>query len=58
MTEELDAAGPLDPDATVTVRIGDLDNVLMMAVSALYEADARSGQAEGTWTRQAELEAG
>jgi len=58
MTEKLDAVDPLDPDATVTVRIGDLDNVLMMAVSALYEADARSGQAEGTWNRQAELEAG
>ena len=58
MTEELDAAGPLAPDATVTVRVGDLDNVLMMAVSALYEADTRSGEMEAIRSTEAELEAG
>jgi len=57
MTEELDAAGPPDPDATVTVRVSDLDNVLMTAVSALCEADARCGQTESTRSRQTELEA-
>jgi hypothetical protein len=46
ISEELDASVHASSDGMVTVRAGDLDNVLMVAVSALYEADARSGQIE------------
>lgn len=57
MTEELDAAAPSGPEDTVIIRASDLDNLLTMAISALYEADARSGQRESTRSRQIELEA-
>jgi hypothetical protein len=58
MTEELDVAGRLGTDSTITIRVSDLDNVLTMAVSALYEADARCGQTEGMRGRHVELKAG
>jgi hypothetical protein len=57
MAEELNATSARDPDSTVTVHVGDLDNMLMVAISALYEADARCDQIEAEKRTRLELEA-